>query len=48
MEDEGLVVNGLHHEVYLSDTRETDPEKMRTILRQPVRKAAPGQPVAEA
>ncbi|WP_412515901.1 GyrI-like domain-containing protein [Actinomadura madurae] len=37
MEAEGLVVNGLHHEIYLSDTRETDPEKMRTILRQPVR-----------
>ncbi len=34
---EGLVVNGLHHEVYLSDPAETDPEKMRTILRQPVR-----------
>ncbi|MFB4305159.1 GyrI-like domain-containing protein [Actinomadura sp. GTD37] len=37
MEAEGLVVNGLHHEIYLSDTRETDPAKMRTILRQPVR-----------
>lgn len=37
MEAERLVPNGLHHEVYLSDTRETDPEKMRTILRQPVR-----------
>ncbi|WUH99207.1 GyrI-like domain-containing protein [Spirillospora sp. NBC_00431] len=37
MNDEGLVPNGLHHEIYLSDTRETDPEKMRTILRQPVR-----------
>ncbi|MEO3823167.1 GyrI-like domain-containing protein [Actinomadura sp. B10D3] len=37
MEAEGLTVNGLHHEIYLSDTRETDPGKMRTILRQPVR-----------
>ncbi|MFI0357896.1 GyrI-like domain-containing protein [Actinomadura sp. 9N407] len=40
MDAEGLVPNGLHHEVYLSDVRETDPEKLRTILRQPVRSAA--------
>ncbi|TYB49133.1 GyrI-like domain-containing protein [Actinomadura chibensis] len=37
MEAEGVAPNGLHHEIYLSDTRETDPGKMRTILRQPVR-----------
>ncbi|MEU6741984.1 GyrI-like domain-containing protein [Streptosporangium sandarakinum] len=37
--DAGFVRNGLHHEIYLSDVRETDPEKMRTILRQPVRAA---------
>jgi hypothetical protein len=37
MDDKGLVTNGLHHEIYLSDPRETDPEKMHTILRQPVR-----------
>ncbi|MGP4022818.1 GyrI-like domain-containing protein [Actinomadura sp. 3N407] len=37
MEAEGVVRNGLHHEIYLSDPSETDPEKMRTILRQPVR-----------
>ncbi|GAB2450685.1 hypothetical protein GCM10027187_18050 [Streptosporangium sandarakinum] len=37
--DAGFVPNGLHHEIYLSDVRETDPEKMRTILRQPVRSA---------
>jgi hypothetical protein len=36
---EGLVPNGLHHELYLSDHRETDPRRMRTILRQPVRAA---------
>ncbi len=29
--------SGLHHEIYLSDTRETDPARMHTILRQPVR-----------
>jgi hypothetical protein len=33
----GLVPNGLHHELYLSDVRETAPEELRTILRQPVR-----------
>lgn len=37
MQERGLVANGLHHELYLSDVRETDPAKMRTILRQPVR-----------
>ena len=33
----GLVPNGLHHELYLSDVRNTAPEELRTILRQPVR-----------
>ncbi|WP_319379028.1 GyrI-like domain-containing protein [uncultured Methanocorpusculum sp.] len=28
-----------HHEIYLSDPRKTDPAKMKTILRIPVRKA---------
>lgn len=32
----GLRVSGLHHEIYLSDPRKTAPEKMKTILRQPV------------
>jgi hypothetical protein len=32
----GLRMTGRHHEVYLSDTRKTAPEKQRTILRQPV------------
>jgi hypothetical protein len=36
MQERGLVANGLHHEIYLSDVRQTDPGKMRTILRQPV------------
>ena len=30
--------NGHHHEVYLSDFRKTAPEKLKTILREPVRK----------
>lgn len=29
--------NGRHHEIYLSDARRTAPEKMKTILRQPVK-----------
>ena len=33
----GLTFNGDHHEIYLSDARRTSPEKLRTILRQPVR-----------
>lgn len=32
----GLRRTGKHHEVYLSDARRTAPEKLRTLLRQPV------------
>jgi len=32
-----LSENGLHHEIYLSDPRKTPPQKMKTILRQPVK-----------
>jgi hypothetical protein len=32
----GLVPAGKHHEIYLSDPRRSAPEKMRTVLRQPV------------
>ncbi len=31
------IENGLHHEIYLSDPRKTIPEKMKTILRQPIK-----------
>lgn len=31
-----LVKNGQHHEIYLSDFTRTAPEKLRTILREPV------------
>ena len=37
MPEHGLTFNGDHHEIYLSDARRTAPEKLRTILRQPVR-----------
>ncbi|MGN6489826.1 MAG: GyrI-like domain-containing protein [Devosia sp.] len=36
----GLVENGHHHEIYISDPSRTAPEKLRTVIRQPVRKAA--------
>ncbi|RAX50515.1 hypothetical protein DQ353_02860 [Arthrobacter sp. AQ5-05] len=32
----GFRLEGKHHEIYLSDFRKASPEKMRTILRQPV------------
>lgn len=35
----GLVPTGLHHEIYLSDARRVAPEKLRTLIRQPVRPA---------
>lgn len=34
----GLVENGSHHEIYLSDPRRSAPEKLKTVLRQPVKK----------
>lgn len=39
MPAQGLTFAGHHHEIYLSDARKVAPEKLRTILRQPVRKA---------
>jgi len=36
MADNGLRPAGNHHEVYLSDPRRVPPERLRTILRQPV------------
>lgn len=37
MEEENLVKNGLHHEIYLSGPRRVPEEKWKTILRQPVK-----------
>jgi hypothetical protein len=34
--ENGLRMTGKHHEIYLSDPRKVAPEKLRTILRQPV------------
>jgi len=36
----GFVENGYHHEIYLNDVRRTAPEKLKTVLRQPVRQSA--------
>lgn len=36
---QGYALSGTHHEIYLSDVRKTAPERLRTILRQPVRPA---------
>lgn len=36
MPTHGLGFTGTHHEIYLSDARRVAPEKLRTILRQPV------------
>lgn len=41
--DQGLRMNGRHHEIYLSDFRRTAPQNLRTILRQPVADASPSQ-----
>ena len=38
MPEMGYDFNGHHHEIYLNDPRKTAPEKLKTILRQPVRK----------
>jgi len=34
----GLVPSGHHHEIYLSDPRKVAPEKLKTVLRQPVKR----------
>jgi len=36
----GLRMTGRHHEIYLTDPRRSAPERLRTILRQPVEPAA--------
>lgn len=42
LEEQGYVTDfesgRLHHEIYLSDARRTAPEKLKTVIRHPVRK----------
>jgi hypothetical protein len=42
MRDAGLRACGLHHEIYFNDPVRTAPEKLRTLLRQPVRREEDG------
>lgn len=37
MPEMGLTFNGKHHELYIGDPRKTAPEKLKTVLRQPVK-----------
>ncbi len=37
MPDNGYEPRGKHHEIYLSDPRRVAPEKLKTVVRQPVR-----------
>ncbi len=37
IKESGLTANGLHHEIYISDPRKTAPEKMKTLIRYPVK-----------
>lgn len=45
LEEQGYVTDfesgRLHHEIYLSDARRTAPEKLKTVIRHPVRKKQP-------
>lgn len=36
IEEHGYALRGLHHEIYVGDPRRSAPEKLRTVLRQPV------------
>ncbi len=38
--ENGFAMTGKHHEIYLSDPRKIAPEKLKTILRQPVKSNA--------
>lgn len=40
MPERKMAFNGPHHEIYLGDPRRTEPSKLRTILRQPVKAAS--------
>ncbi len=38
--ENGYAMNGKHHEIYLGDPRKVAPEKLKTVLRQPVKKVS--------
>ncbi|MCK4498793.1 GyrI-like domain-containing protein, partial [Candidatus Bathyarchaeota archaeon] len=35
--EKGYATHGKHHEIYLSDPRRCAPEKLKTVIRQPVK-----------
>jgi hypothetical protein len=37
--DNGYAPNGKHHEIYIGDPRRNAPEKLKTVIRQPIKKA---------
>ena len=37
IEDSGHTLQGKHHEIYLTDARRSAPDKMKTIIRQPIK-----------
>jgi hypothetical protein len=37
--DNGYSLHGKHHEIYIGDPRKAQPEKLKTVLRHPVKKA---------
>ncbi len=39
--ERGLNLRGKHHEIYLSDPQRVKPERMKTVIRQPVEKIQP-------
>ena len=38
MPSQGFTFGGKHHEIYLNDARKTEPAKLKTVLRQPVKR----------
>ena len=39
--ERGCELRGKHHEIYLGDPRKSKPEKLKTVLRQPIQKVRP-------
>jgi hypothetical protein len=38
VKETGHELRGKHHEIYLSDPRRSKPEKLKTVIRQPIQK----------
>jgi hypothetical protein len=38
-EEQGYALRGKHHEIYIGDPRRNPPEKLKTVIRQPIEKA---------